>query len=272
MPDAPYVHGTAPPEQKRLTTLNDLLNAAAVRELALAGGERILDVGSGLGQLTRAMARAAGSAALGVERSDAQIAEAQDQAAAAGEGHLAEFRRGDAANLPLNADERGAFDLVHTRFLLEHVPAPLAVVREMVTAARPGGRIVLQDDDHGVLRLHPVPPGMRELWEAYCRVYDRLGCDPYIGRRLVSLLHEAGAKPTRNHWLWFGSCAGHEHFDLYAENLIGVVMTARERILAERLIDAPAFDNTIAQVREWTTRPDAAIWFSVCWAEGVKPA
>src|SRR5262245_56998718 len=54
-----YIHGTDPEEQARLTRLNQLLNQRSVEEIALCGGERILDLGSGLGQLSRALARAA---------------------------------------------------------------------------------------------------------------------------------------------------------------------------------------------------------------------
>src|SRR5688572_26027438 len=114
-----YLHGTAPEEQARLSVLNDLLNVGSLRELHLQGGEHILDVGSGIGQLTRAMARVTGVRVLGVERSAEQIAEAQRQAAQAGEVALAEFRQGDALQLPLRDEEWGTFDVAHTRFVLE---------------------------------------------------------------------------------------------------------------------------------------------------------
>jgi len=42
-----YIHGTSCSEQKRLTLLNTIiLNQACIKELALQGGEKILDVGS----------------------------------------------------------------------------------------------------------------------------------------------------------------------------------------------------------------------------------
>ena len=266
-----YVHGTHPDEQRRLSRMNDFLNEGARHELRLTGGERILDVGSGLGQFTRLLAREAGLGAVvvGVERSEEQLASARRLAEAQGEGSLVEFRPGDALALPLRADEWGRFDVAHTRFLLEHVPDPLAVVKQMVAAVRPGGRIFLADDDHDVLRLWPEPPGLAPVWQAYMRSYDRAGNDPVVGRRLVSLLHAAGARPVRNTWVFFGDCAGGAHFDLLVDNLVGVLQGAREAVLAAHL-DLELFEQALSAVREWGRRPDAALWYAVSWAEGVR--
>src|SRR2546421_13066208 len=100
-----YIHGTAPEEQARLSTLNDLLNRAALRELALRGGEKNVDFGAGLGQLTRDMARAAKGRVVGIERSPKQIAEATRQAVAAGEESLLEMRQGDVQDGVPRAEE-----------------------------------------------------------------------------------------------------------------------------------------------------------------------
>ena len=62
MTESTYIHGTAPEEQRRLSLLNDvLLNPASLHEIGLRGDERVIDFGSGLGQFTRAMGRAARS-------------------------------------------------------------------------------------------------------------------------------------------------------------------------------------------------------------------
>lgn len=267
-----YLHGTAPREQQRLSRLNELLNAMALRELALQGGEKILDVGSGLGQLTRAMARQAGVAVIGIERSEEQLAEARRQAALAGEESLVEFRQGSAEDLPLAEAEWGTFDVVHTRFLLEHVPDPQAVVDRMVGAARPGGRIILSDDTHDTHRLWPEPPGLGRLWEAYLRTYDRVGNDPLVGHRLVSLLVQAGAMPVRNTWLFFGACAGQaELLAAYVENLVRILEGVREPILALGEFDPVSFNDCLDAIRNWGQRPDAAYWYAIAWAEGIRP-
>jgi ubiquinone/menaquinone biosynthesis C-methylase UbiE len=272
-PRATYIHGSAPAEQRRLSRLNDLLNEASLRELGLRGGEVILDVGSGIAQFTRAMARAAGPSGrvIGIERDGAQLEEARRQAAAAGEMNLVELRLGDALDLPLRAEEWGTFDLVHARFLLEHVSEPLAVVRAMVRAVRPGGRIVLADDDHDILRLWPEPPGLMSLWQAYIRSYDRHGNDPYVGRRLVTILHEAGAVRMRNNWVFFGGCAGSSVFEDIVLNLARILVGARDVILSTAHLPEHVFDQTIAVLNDWSTRADAAFWFAMCWAEGYMP-
>lgn len=262
-----YIHGTSPDEQRRLSLMNDvLLNPASLREMALIGDERIVDFGSGLGQFTRAMARAVPrGSVLGLERDEAQIAGARQVAPDI------EFRQADVLDPQLRDDEWGSFDVAHSRFVLEHVPDPLRVVQNMVRAVRPGGRIILADDDHDLLRLSPEPPGVYDLWRAYIRSYEFNGTDPIIGRRLVELLHQAGAAPRRNTLIFFGGCAGMEHFDVMAANVIGVITTARQFILDNHLLDQGAFDDAVSAFRIWSARPDAAIWYAMNWAEGVKP-
>lgn len=269
--DSRYIHGTDPEEQARLSLLNDLVNASCLRELAIARGERILDVGAGLGQLSRAMARAAGAPVVAVERSEEQIARARALAREAGEEGLLELRPGDALSFPLGAAEWGRFDLAHARFILEHVPAPERVVEQMVRAVRPGGRVVLSDDDHSLLRLHPEPPGVRAAWDAFVRTYDRNGNDPYVGRRLAALLHGAGARPRRYTWISVATCAGEPGFEGILENLAGNLRGAREAIAATGAVTAGEVDAAVAALRDFTGRPDAALGYAFPWAEGVRP-
>lgn len=272
-PPSRYLHGTSRGEQRRLALMNDLVNRRSLAALRLQGGERILEMGSGLGQFARAMARAArpGGRVLGIERSPEQIGAAQRLARATGEGGLIEVRRGDVLDPPLRREEWGTFDVVHARFILEHLPDPLAAVRVMVRAARPGGRIVLEDDDHDVLRLWPEPPGFAPLWRAYIRTFDRLGNDPFVGRRLVTLLRDAGARPRRNRWLFFGSCPGDPMFRGYVDNVRALLQATRGTIVEAGLLPAETCDAAIAALGAWGARRDAGFWYAICWAEGTRP-
>jgi SAM-dependent methyltransferase len=216
------------------------------------------------------MARATGVPVVAIERDEAQISEALKQADAAGERDLLDLRRGEVESPPLRDGEWGTFDVAHARFVLEHVQDPLRVVRVMARSIRSGGRVILEDDDHDILRLWPEPPGFTELWQAYMRSYDRHGNDPIVGRRLVQLLHQAGVRPHRNTSVFFGSCAGQLNFPLFVANLVGVVESASGTLVSMGLTE-----NTVrtglARLREWGEREDAAIWFGMAWCSGTKP-
>ena len=241
--------------------------------LGLAPGLRVLDVGSGLGQFTRAMAGAVGPAGcvVGVERSAEQLAEWRRLAAAAGEADLVDVRAGDADRLPLRADEWGGFDVAHARFLLEHVADPQAVVDAMVRAVRPGGRVVLEDDDHDLLRLFPELPDFDRIWNAYARSYAVAGHDPWVGRKLPSMLARAGAKPTRCDWPFFGACHGSETFEAIVTNCRAIVTGARAAILAAGKLTDAEFEAGIRAYDDWCRTPGAAYWYCTFWAEGVRP-
>jgi SAM-dependent methyltransferase len=276
-----YVHGSDETEQRRLTALNAFINDRMLREMNVRAGERIVDFGAGLGQFTRMLARASGHATgggagtlpvavVGVERDRRQIDEAQRQARDAGETQLVEFREGDVLDPPLRDHEWGTFDLAHARFILEHVHDPLAVVRNMVRCVRTGGRIVLADDDHDVLRLWPALPSVERAWAAYQKTYIDAGNDPIVGRRLVELLHAGGVKPVRNTWVFFGACAGEAIWHAVAENLIGILLGARQSITRQPGMSGAAIDQAEADLRGWSQRPDAAFWYAIALAEGVK--
>src|SRR3989442_13933378 len=114
-----YIHGTDPDEQRRLGLMNSILNAASLRELGLHGGEKILELGSGLGQFARLMALAAGPAGrvVGIERNAAPRTEAVRLAREGGGETLVEFRPGDAPAPELGQDQGGGFAVAPPRFL-----------------------------------------------------------------------------------------------------------------------------------------------------------
>jgi hypothetical protein len=71
--------------------------------------------------------------------------------------------------------------------------------------------------------------------------------------------------------LFFGSCAGNPSLEAYVENLTGILEGVREAILGAGLLDAASFADALAALRAWKQRPDAAFWYGVAWAEGVRP-
>jgi SAM-dependent methyltransferase len=268
-----YIHGYSAAEMRRLTRMQDILNDAELLALDLRGVGSLLDVGSGLGQMTRALARTLrpSGKVVGVERDARQRAAAERQASEAGETALVEFRAGEATALPLAPEERGRFDVAHARFLLEHVRDPLAVVREMVAAVRPGGRVILVDDDHEVLQMSPACSPVEHAWRIYWEGYRDRGHDPLVGRRMPALLREAGARPTRVTTIFYGGCQGMPVFELVVDNLVGVFEGAAEGLHRAGRLPRAEMQRALAALGEWRGLDAATVWYSLPLAEGVVP-
>ena len=263
-----YLHGSDPAEQNRLSRLNDLINDRCFPKLNIQPGWKILDVASGLGQLSSKMSKAVGASGmvLGIERDINQLTAARKNFSASN----LEFREGDALNLPLKENEEGQFDFVHVRFLLEHLTQPAKAVAQTMRALKPGGKIFLADDDHETMMLFPEPEGFKELWMAYMESYVEVGNDPYIGRKLTKLLYDAGFKDIHNDVVFFGDCFGTDTFDLFVANLAEVISTSKEVMLQSNLISEKAYHTAIKNIYDWGRNPHAALWYTIALAQGVK--
>jgi SAM-dependent methyltransferase len=163
-----YIHGTDPDEQARLARLNRLINSQSLVRMKPGPGDHVLDVGCGFGLFAHEIAALVGKSGrvVGIEREAAQIEAGKKLADAACIGERAEVRQGDAYAFPLRDAEWGTFDIAHARFLLEHLERPADVVAAMVRAVKPGGRVILEDDDHEALILYPAVPDFEAVWHA----------------------------------------------------------------------------------------------------------
>src|SRR5438132_11595022 len=112
-----------------------LLEAAAV-----APGERVLDVGCGNGESTRAAARASGDgAALGVDLSSQMLARARELARAVGLTNVT-FEQADAQ---VHRFEPNVYDVVLSRFGAMFFADRTAAFANIARAMQPGGRLVM---------------------------------------------------------------------------------------------------------------------------------
>ncbi len=94
-----------------------------------------------------------------------------------------------------------SFDLIHSRLLLEHLPAREVALKRMVSALKPGGWIMIEDLDWApmlakppVFQTYPIDRTRRTLkvWRALLRVMQSNGYDESYGRRLPAALTEEG--------------------------------------------------------------------------------
>lgn len=160
------------------------------RRLRLAHGERLLDVGCGLGEAALALAQDLGESGevVGVDISESMLRVARSNAGSV--GCRVRFTVGDACSLD---EPDGAFDVARSERTLQWLADPAAAVREMVRVVRPGGRISLIDTDWSTLTIDvgddAIAAVVREA------VQTERGRPSNVGRRLQGLVRDAGCVP-----------------------------------------------------------------------------
>ena len=127
------------------------------RHVGIARGERILDMGSGLGIDSFIAATAAGGSGrvVGVDLAAAEVRHANARAAARGLAERATFRVADFEALPMAANE---FDAVISNGAFCLAPNKAAAFREAHRVLKPGGRVAIC---LSVLRSPKLPEGVQ---------------------------------------------------------------------------------------------------------------
>ncbi|MEU8499451.1 methyltransferase domain-containing protein [Streptomyces lavendulae] len=111
---------------------------AAVGELGVGPGDRVLDAGCGTGRALTPLRAAVGPAGtvLGVDLTERMLAAARE----AGRDADGTLLLADVALLPLRD---GSLDAVFAAGLIAHLPDPAANLSELARVVRPGGRLAL---------------------------------------------------------------------------------------------------------------------------------
>lgn len=108
----------------------------------------------------------------------------------------------------------GAFDLVHCRLVLLHLPEREQALRRMISALKPGGWLLVEEFDSASLPADPkVNPAevLSRTQIAMTRVLDDRGVDRRYGRLLLSQLQAQGlvdVDAEARMSLWQGGSAG----------------------------------------------------------------
>jgi SAM-dependent methyltransferase len=105
-----------------------------------------------------------------------------------------DVRRHDVTADPL---PEAAFDLVHSRLVLEHLPARSDVLARLVAATRPGGWLVIEDYDWTGFGIEPDDELSKRGADAILGFMAAAGFDPHYGRRLMSEFDALGLVDIR---------------------------------------------------------------------------
>ncbi len=203
----------------RLRSLEQSLDPATISNLRARGvgaGWRCLEVGGGAGSVARWLSRrVCPGGEVVVTDIDTRFLERLTGA------NLRVIRHDITAdNLPPDA-----FDLVHCRLVLAHLPDRQAVLSKLAAALKPRGQLVAEEMDFASVAADTSQPGGRAFNAAVASSNDVLrsrGFDPCYGRLLLADFAAAGLADggTDGHArLWRGGSPGATAWRLTFEQL-----------------------------------------------------
>ena len=160
------------------------------REAGIGSGQRVLDLGSGVGDVAMLASRLVGPSGevVGIERDARAIARARVRVAEAGL-HNISFIQSEASQFT----DTKPFDAAVGRFILMWLPDPVSVLRSLSQLVRPGGVVAFQEPYWVPILslLAPLP-----LWSAAAslihKTFQRSGANPELGTALYQVFQEAG--------------------------------------------------------------------------------
>jgi SAM-dependent methyltransferase len=171
------------------------------RHLAWAGlraGESFVDFGCGSGEVVAEAARINHGARVTALESDAERVDyaatvCRQRGAAGVQFVTARVEGPGSSGLP-----DGTFDHAWARFLMEYVPAPVGVVREMKRVVRPGGKVTLIDVEGNGSRHFGMSDELRLGLDKVLGDLATTGFDPDAGCRLAAQAAAAGLVGIRH--------------------------------------------------------------------------
>lgn len=199
--EADYVLGHTSAELDRLSAqarLTDPVTRAFFVEAGIKPGMRVLDVGSGAGDVAFLGAEIVGSSGevVGVDRAAVAVATATARAAAKSLRNVS-FRVGDAAEM---AFER-PFDAVIGRYVVQFQPDPSALLRKLAGHVRPGGILVFHESDWKGARSFPHSQTYENCCHWIEETFRLRGAETRMGIKLHAAFVKAGlpAPSMREH-------------------------------------------------------------------------
>jgi ubiquinone/menaquinone biosynthesis C-methylase UbiE len=179
-------HGRLARQAERFGPLTERL----FRDAGVGTGMRVLELGSGAGDVAMLVARLVGPSGevVGVERDARSIVRARSRIAEANLRNV-KFTESDVAQI----EGEELFDAVVGRFILQFIPDPRSVLQTLVPLVRPGGIVVFQEVSWApFLALCSSLP----LWHASVslavQAFQGSGASTELGATLHRIFQDAG--------------------------------------------------------------------------------
>ena len=224
MADPAYVLGHSERELERLRSQARLIEPATrafFREAGIAPGLRVLDFGSGAGDVAFLAAELVGpeGEVIGIDRAAAAVEAATGTARERAVTNVS-FREGDAARMSFERP----FDAVVGRYVLLFQADASATLRALSRHVRPGGLMVFHEPDWTAARSSPATPTYDNCWRWLQERFRRAETDGNMADRLYGIFVGAGLNAPQMRMQTFiaGGAATHPMIEALAQ-LVGTL-------------------------------------------------
>jgi SAM-dependent methyltransferase len=196
---ADYVLGHSEGELKRLADqarIIDPITRRIFEQARIRRGLRVLDVGSGVGDVAFLTAELVGpeGEVVGYDRVPKALEVARKRAGERGLKNVS-FRDGD----PAETEVRSRFDAAVGRYVLMFQPDAAAMLRGVARHVRPGGVVVFHEPDWSGARSHPEAPAFDAACRWIAEVVERSGASSRMGMSLHATFLAAGLPAPTMH-------------------------------------------------------------------------
>ena len=199
--DATYTLGRTSHETTRLIEQSRIYGESTHRLCRRAGiidGMRVLEIGSGAGDVALTIAELVGATGqvVGVDINAGILDTARQRATDAGTRNV-EFIAGDARTLTFSEK----FDAIVGRFVLMYMADPAAAFTTLITHLKPGGIAAFQEPEYTLYPacLHPDTPLMNQLITWILDVFKHSGAHLNMGIGLYQTFVNAGLPAPTMH-------------------------------------------------------------------------
>lgn len=195
-----YVLGYGDRELERLLLQAEVWGAftdALLRRAGLRQGMRVLDLGTGTGDVALLAARIVGpeGEVIGIDRAPEPLRLAAARASKSGVRNV----RFEVADMH-SYEPEGTFDAIAGRFILIHAKEPVAVLRRLSRGLARNGVLILQEPDISAARTTPPVPLFSQSVRWVVEGLERSGARGDLGSQLWSILRGAGVRePALTH-------------------------------------------------------------------------
>ena len=206
----------------------DPITRRFLREAGIGPGMRVLDVGSGAGDVSFLAAELVGASGevIGVDLAPAAVEAARSRAAAQSLANVT-FLQGNPAAMSFERP----FDAAIGRYVLQFQKDPTAALRAIAAHVRPEGLLVFHEIDWAGLASFPPVPTFDQVCQWGIATLRRHGTEAYMGRKLHEAFVGAGLPaPTMRLEAPVGGAAANAVWLDRFKQLIATLLPEMERL------------------------------------------